>query len=64
MSPFERQLVRIGGQVVAAGLSALLEQASEWTGELDRRVKRGARRAHRMAIGEIDMTAKPRRGFR
>lgn len=43
---------QMGGRVLAAGLSKALEEAGRFTEEVDRRIKRGARQASRMANGQ------------
>lgn len=45
-------LGRIGYQAMSAGISRALEELGQFTGEVDARVKRGARQAAKMANGE------------
>lgn len=46
------QLGRIASQVLSAALARGLDEAGKLTSEIDRRIKRGARQAERMAHGE------------
>jgi len=52
MAGLGAELSRVGGQVLAAGVARALEEVSKVTEEADRRIKRGARQATRVAHGE------------